>query len=159
MDCSQLEAEGGWFELKGWLEFAGVYTGWELDITQGVCTGTVGGSAPGSSVNHKGLCGYINVFTWNEGDCIIDSFPDTGSSSTTTANPGSTETPSVQRTVLFIEQHTVAGQDVFMLGGSEDINCKHFHNFVIISHSSYSCNFNNKSFFQLLLNVNHSDTE
>lgn len=71
-------------------------------------------------------CGYINIFTWNEGQCTIEPFPATSTSASTTPSggstvPGSTGGPDVQRTVIFIEQHTVVGQDVFLLGGSADV--------------------------------------
>lgn len=55
MDCTNTD-DGDWFEVKGWLEFAGGYTGWELDIHQGVCGGQVGGIAPSTSTNHKARC-------------------------------------------------------------------------------------------------------
>lgn len=71
---------------------------------------------------HFFRCGFINIFTWNEGECTIESFPDdTTDTSPSTFEPGSTESSNVQRTVIFLEQHTVVGQDVFMLGGSEDM--------------------------------------
>ena len=45
MDCSK--TENGWFELKAYLTNAG--TGWEADIAQATCTGSVGGRAPYTS--------------------------------------------------------------------------------------------------------------
>ncbi|VDL77251.1 unnamed protein product [Nippostrongylus brasiliensis] len=68
MDCSK--AEQGWFELKGYVS---PDVGWESDISQATCTGSVGGSAPFTSINHVAKCGAVNVFTWGSGDCIIDS--------------------------------------------------------------------------------------
>ncbi|EYB96729.1 hypothetical protein Y032_0147g2579 [Ancylostoma ceylanicum] len=67
VDCSKTEK--GWFELKGYLTPS---TGWEPDINQGKCTGSVGGSAPFQSINHIAKCGAVNVFTWGSSDCIID---------------------------------------------------------------------------------------
>lgn len=55
VDCTNTD-EGDWFEVKGWLEFAGGYTGWELDVNQGTCSGEVGGLAPSASTNHKARC-------------------------------------------------------------------------------------------------------
>ena len=93
MDCSQTEQ--GWFEVKAFLTNAGMKliknlrnfpfysivdvicnlgSGWEMDITQGTCTGTVGGSAPYSTKNHMGRCGYVNVFTFSSNNCQIDAF-------------------------------------------------------------------------------------
>lgn len=69
MDCSQ--TEGGWFEVKAFL--TNDATGWETDITQTTCTGTVGGTAPYSSKNHLGRCGHMNVFTFSGNGCQIDS--------------------------------------------------------------------------------------
>ncbi|KAK3879151.1 hypothetical protein Pcinc_016259 [Petrolisthes cinctipes] len=125
MDCELPDDE--WFELKGWLEFADGYTGWELDISQGTCGGSVGGTDPSVSTNHKGRCGYINVFEWNEGSCIVEDFPGSTTVVPPNTTPGSgggglttTGGMDIQRTVIFLEQHTVVGQDVFILGGSED---------------------------------------
>jgi alpha-amylase len=69
MDCSK--TENGWFELKAYLTNAG--TGWEADIAQATCTGSVGGRAPYTSKNHLGRCGYLNVFTYSGNACQIDS--------------------------------------------------------------------------------------
>lgn len=143
LDCTR--TENSWFEVKGWLEFAGGYTGWESNVVQQECSGDAGGQPPFTSIDHMARCGHINVFTWNEGDCIISSFSSvtTATSETTTAatpntthSPGSTVTaattagssaatsePStttaspVKRTVIFIEQHTTDGQNVFLRGG------------------------------------------
>ncbi|CAL2042372.1 hypothetical protein CAEBREN_19315 [Caenorhabditis brenneri] len=68
MDCSK--AEQGWFEIKG---YESPNIGWENDIKQGSCTGSVGGTAPFSSINHVAKCGAVNVFTWGSPSCIIDS--------------------------------------------------------------------------------------
>lgn len=68
MDCSK--AEQGWFEVKGY-ETPDI--GWEGDIKQGSCSGSVGGSAPFSSINHVAKCGAVNVFTWGSASCVIDS--------------------------------------------------------------------------------------
>lgn len=152
LDCTR--TENSWFEVKGWLEFAGAYTGWELDVAQQrECSGDVGGQPPFPSIDHVARCGYINVFTWNEGGCIISSFPSfttatseattvttpnmthspgstdatetTAESSTMTSEPSTTTTEllttttesPVKRTVIFIEQHTTDGQNVFLRGG------------------------------------------
>ena len=40
------------------------------------CGGTMGGAKPYDSVNHMGLCGYINVFGFTKRQCEIDKFPD-----------------------------------------------------------------------------------
>uniref|UniRef100_A0A0N4ZJ63 Alpha-amylase n=1 Tax=Parastrongyloides trichosuri TaxID=131310 RepID=A0A0N4ZJ63_PARTI len=69
MDCSKLS--NGWFEVKGY-EDSGV--GWEADINQETCTGTVGGTASYTTNNHMGLCGSVNVFEWDTNSCIINSF-------------------------------------------------------------------------------------
>uniref|UniRef100_A0A0N5BFI5 Alpha-amylase n=1 Tax=Strongyloides papillosus TaxID=174720 RepID=A0A0N5BFI5_STREA len=69
MDCSNLT--DGWFELKGY-EDSGI--GWEGDINQSKCTGTVGGKASYTSNNHMGKCGSINVFEWDSNNCIINSY-------------------------------------------------------------------------------------
>ncbi|XP_032776971.2 alpha-amylase [Daphnia magna] len=70
MDCS--ETEQGWFELKAFLTNSG--SGWENDISQGACTGTAGGTAPYTTKNHMGRCGYINVFTFSGNSCEINAF-------------------------------------------------------------------------------------
>ena len=63
------ETENGWFELKGVL----TGNGWEQDIGQAeTCGGDVGGSKPYVSTNHMARCGYVNVFEWGSGDCIIN---------------------------------------------------------------------------------------
>ncbi|CAJ0596058.1 unnamed protein product, partial [Cylicocyclus nassatus] len=67
MDCSK--TDNGWFEMKGFLY---PYNRWENDIHQGICTGSVGGSAPFQSINHIGKCGAVNVFHWGNGACTID---------------------------------------------------------------------------------------
>ncbi|KAK8385559.1 hypothetical protein O3P69_016383 [Scylla paramamosain] len=60
VDCSS--TDNGWFEIKGWLEFAGGYSGWEIDIQQGLCGGAAGGLAPSSSsTNHKARGGNSYV--------------------------------------------------------------------------------------------------
>ncbi|CAI5451676.1 unnamed protein product [Caenorhabditis angaria] len=68
MDCSK--AEQGWFEVKGY-ETPDI--GWEGNIGQKKCSGSIGGTAPFSSINHIAKCGAVNVFTWDSGDCIVDS--------------------------------------------------------------------------------------
>lgn len=73
--------------LKGYLSPS---VGWESNIGQGVCSGKVGGTAPFSSQNHVARfpqlifyeftetacivfrCGFVNVFEWGKGSCIID---------------------------------------------------------------------------------------
>nr|AWU67110.1 putative alpha-amylase [Crangon crangon] len=72
MDCSQ--AENGWFEIKAFVTNSG--SGWEGDINQASsCTGTAGGSAPYTTKNHLGRCGYVNVFTFDSPNCIVNIFP------------------------------------------------------------------------------------
>jgi alpha-amylase len=69
MDCSQ--AEQGWFEVKAYLTNDG--QGWEGDIAQaGACGGSAGGSAPYASPNHIGRCGYVNVFSFDDAACTIN---------------------------------------------------------------------------------------
>ncbi|CEF68947.1 Alpha amylase family and Glycosyl hydrolase, family 13, catalytic domain and Alpha-amylase, C-terminal all beta domain and Glycosyl hydrolase, family 13, subfamily, catalytic domain and Glycosyl hydrolase, family 13, all-beta domain and Glycoside hydrolase, catalytic domain and Glycoside hydrolase, superfamily domain-containing protein [Strongyloides ratti] len=69
MECDKLS--NGWFELKGY-EDSGI--GWEGDINQSTCTGSVGGTASYTTNNHMGKCGSVNVFEWDSNSCIIDSF-------------------------------------------------------------------------------------
>ncbi|KAF8384810.1 hypothetical protein PRIPAC_73952 [Pristionchus pacificus] len=67
MDCDK--TENGWFELKGYMN------GWENDIKQSSCSGTIDGSNPlKSSNNHVAKCGAVNVYTWNSNSCIVNSF-------------------------------------------------------------------------------------
>ncbi|XP_013389804.1 pancreatic alpha-amylase, partial [Lingula anatina] len=70
MDCSK--TEGGWFDIKSYLsDGSGGF--WEADINQVTsCGGSAGGQAPYSSKNHVARCGYINVFEFGSGSCIID---------------------------------------------------------------------------------------
>ena len=65
MDCSS--TDNGWFALKG-VTNSGQ---WESDISQSACGGTVGGTAPGGSMNHIARCGALNVFSWGSGSCTI----------------------------------------------------------------------------------------
>ncbi|CAB3396780.1 unnamed protein product [Caenorhabditis bovis] len=71
MDCGR--SENGWFEVKGYLTPT---TGWESDVKQSKCSGSIGGSPPFSSINHVAKCGAINVFNWNSGDYSIWDFSD-----------------------------------------------------------------------------------
>ena len=64
MDCSQ--TKDGWFEFKAY-ENQGV--GWEPDINQGSCGSA--GSAPFTSNNHIGKCGFVNVYQWGSNSCTI----------------------------------------------------------------------------------------
>ena len=69
MNCA--ETEDGWFELKSYVTNFG--NGWENDINQiSACGGSVGGSAPYRSTNHMARCGFVNVFSYNDGGCTID---------------------------------------------------------------------------------------
>lgn len=68
MDCSA--AEDGWFEMKAFMSQG---AGWEMDIAQGTCLGSVGGTAPYRSINHLGRCGFMNRFSFSESTCYIDS--------------------------------------------------------------------------------------
>ena len=62
----------GWFEVRGWLSGnAGQFSGLEAEISQGVCGGSVGGSAPHASNNHMARCGFVNVFHYDRNDCEI----------------------------------------------------------------------------------------
>ncbi|XP_064112997.1 alpha-amylase-like isoform X2 [Macrobrachium nipponense] len=73
MNCTQ--TENGWFELKAFLTNDG--SGWEGDVSQNSkCSGSAGGSTPYTSINHLGRCGFVNVFTFNSPDCMINKFPD-----------------------------------------------------------------------------------
>lgn len=73
MDCT--ETENGWFEVKGYLTSDRNGNPWEGNINQDTsCTGSIGGSKPYSSINHIARCGYVNVFAFDSGSCIIDSF-------------------------------------------------------------------------------------
>jgi alpha-amylase len=67
MDCN--EAEGGWFEIKAYMSQG---AGWESDINQGTCQGSVGGTAPYSSANHFGRCGHLNRFSFSDNSCYVD---------------------------------------------------------------------------------------
>ena len=68
MNCS--ETINGWFEFKG---YGNSGIGWEPDVYQTMCTGTVGGTPPDASQgNHLALCGHFNVFIVGQSDCIID---------------------------------------------------------------------------------------
>uniref|UniRef100_A0A1I7XI80 Aamy_C domain-containing protein n=1 Tax=Heterorhabditis bacteriophora TaxID=37862 RepID=A0A1I7XI80_HETBA len=68
MDCAKTEQ--GWFELKG---YHSPNIGWESNISQRPCSGSIGGSAPFSSINHIAKCGTVNVFSWGSNDCIVNS--------------------------------------------------------------------------------------
>ncbi|KAF2352490.1 hypothetical protein FHG87_016755, partial [Trinorchestia longiramus] len=71
MDCSQTEQ--GWFEVKAYL--TNDAQGWEGDVTQAVtCNGGAGGSAPYTTQNHIGRCGYVNVFSFDGTSCTVESF-------------------------------------------------------------------------------------
>jgi alpha-amylase len=78
MDCS--ETESGWFEFKAYVIEHSVgrqEVGWEPDINQVVECGSRRpglGRRPFASANHIARCGYLNVFTYGSGDCIIDDF-------------------------------------------------------------------------------------
>lgn len=73
LDCSL--TNNGWFVVKGWLSGdAGQFSGLEEDVAQEVCSGTAGGSPPFPASGHIARCGHINVFHYDRGDCIIDSF-------------------------------------------------------------------------------------
>ncbi|CAL4159318.1 unnamed protein product, partial [Meganyctiphanes norvegica] len=113
MDCSI--TDDGWFEFKGWLEFADGYTGWELDVHQEPCSGSAGLPPPASSVDHMARCGYVNVFEWNDGTCKMEPLPDEPSSSP--KPPVTSDPDGPERTVIFIEKSTGVDQDVFIRGG------------------------------------------
>merc|ERR1712004_438290 len=72
MDCSQTQ--------DGWFEFTTVYSlggeDGEVAISQGTCTGDVGGEAPFTSDKHIARCGFLNVFEFDEDDCQIDEMPE-----------------------------------------------------------------------------------
>ena len=67
MDCSLTES--GWFELKA---FVSQGAGWEADINQGTCQGTAGGTAPYTTKNHMGRCGFLNRYSFNDNECYIE---------------------------------------------------------------------------------------
>lgn len=75
MDYYMTEDE--WFDFRGIID---IYNSEddieEGDITQSACTGTGGGvSPPGPPTkNHRGRVGYINVFEWGTGSCVINEF-------------------------------------------------------------------------------------
>nr|XP_054764856.1 alpha-amylase A-like [Lytechinus pictus] len=69
MDCSQ--TEGGWFEVKG---FVNGGEGFEGDLACDSCSGNGGGTPLYSSGNHFARCGYINKFAFNSNECEINSF-------------------------------------------------------------------------------------
>ena len=118
MDCSI--TDHGWFEFKGWLANAGGYTGWELDIHQTTCSGSAGIEAPFTSKDHLARCGFINVFEWNEPQCIIEPMPQVSTlPSISPTSDGPSFKPQVERTVIFIEKQTQFGQNVFIRGGLE----------------------------------------
>ncbi|CAL4138325.1 unnamed protein product, partial [Meganyctiphanes norvegica] len=71
MDCSQ--AKQGWFDVKALETNAG--DGHEGDIAQTwSCSGTGGGAAPYTSVNHLGKCGFVNMFEFDSNNCEINTF-------------------------------------------------------------------------------------
>ena len=112
MDCSK--TDNTWFEVRGWLAHASAYGGWEEDINQETCTGEAGLPPPRHSSSHLARCGYINVFEWGEGSCIIEPIPD---DVMTTPDVGKTTVPPVARTVIFLEAQTNVGEDIFIRGG------------------------------------------
>uniref|UniRef100_A0AC35U1S7 Alpha-amylase n=1 Tax=Rhabditophanes sp. KR3021 TaxID=114890 RepID=A0AC35U1S7_9BILA len=69
MDCTK--TQNNWFELKAY-EDNGV--GWEGDINQERCGGSVGGTAPSKTNNHMGQCGFVNVFEWDTNSCLVQSY-------------------------------------------------------------------------------------
>ena len=72
----------------------------------------------------------------------MESFPDLDLTTTTPAPPSSSVGPDVQRTVVFLEQHTVVGQDVFMLGGTDDMmsECVYYLNYFYFYYYYYLTN-------------------
>ena len=71
MDCSATEA--GWFELKAYVTTSN--SGWwEGSFTPtSECSGDIGGTRPYSSGNHMARCGFVNVFTYQNGGCTVNS--------------------------------------------------------------------------------------
>lgn len=72
MDCSYTDQQEGWFDFKAYL--SNYAAGWEPDVAQAPCTGTLGGYPSYSSVNHIARCGAINVFSFGLSDCTVDAF-------------------------------------------------------------------------------------
>ncbi|KAK6172969.1 hypothetical protein SNE40_016515 [Patella caerulea] len=68
MDCDQ--TENGWFEMKGFLS-----SNWENDIGHQKCTGDGAAGPELISNNHYARCGYLNVFHWNQHECLIEKIP------------------------------------------------------------------------------------
>ncbi|CAG0888559.1 unnamed protein product [Cyprideis torosa] len=66
MNCD--ETADGWFDFKG---FVSNGEGWEQDLTQGTCTGDGAAQSPVRTNNHRGRCGFLNVFEFNTGSCEI----------------------------------------------------------------------------------------
>ncbi|KAA0192641.1 hypothetical protein HAZT_HAZT001197 [Hyalella azteca] len=73
MDCPFVEADG-WFDVKGYTAPASF--GWEPDVTQTACDGTIGGVSPHASVNHMARCGAVNIFEHGGSACTINAFED-----------------------------------------------------------------------------------
>lgn len=75
MDCER--TDNGWFSIKA--SILTINNGepgtWENDIIgQGQCRGTASAVTPSNiGPNHAGLCGYVNVFKYDNNDCEIDS--------------------------------------------------------------------------------------
>ncbi|CAG0880034.1 unnamed protein product [Cyprideis torosa] len=67
MDCGQ--SENGWFELKA---YGTQGVGWEGDITPTTCRG-ISATPPYETTNHMAMCGFLNVFSFGTGSCLIQS--------------------------------------------------------------------------------------
>jgi len=74
MNCTATDA--GWFELKAYITSDVSGSGaWESDVTQSwECSGDIGGHRPYISTNHVARCGFVNIFTFENGTCTINSF-------------------------------------------------------------------------------------
>jgi len=72
MDCSQ--TQDGWFQFTALYSIGG--EAGESTISQGECTGEVGGKAPVTSKYHVARCGYLNLYAYNKDTCKIDEMPE-----------------------------------------------------------------------------------
>ena len=47
----------------------------EDQISQLTCSGAVGGTVPFDTNYHAGRCGFMNVFHYNNNECLIEAIP------------------------------------------------------------------------------------
>ncbi|XP_038066973.1 LOW QUALITY PROTEIN: uncharacterized protein LOC119736999 [Patiria miniata] len=130
IDCSK--TDGGWFELKGFLMNG---QGWESDVSQDeTCQGSAGGSKPFTSNNHFAICGFVNVFKFDENECTINQYKqessraiqsdsgatpsaDNPSGDETSPSDASAPSSTTERTTIFMYKPTNFGQNLFVRGG------------------------------------------